>query len=225
MPSPTLPTSSCEDLEAAATAAARLVAACQKTVEDAKAYEAELAQLRVRHAAILQLREASAGARAKVQDAIAAVARAVQRKAAAVIKRAAGQRAEARASARVALEQALAACGGMDIDPTTLSPMHAAAHTEALRYLHEDLAAEPPVETIVQVWRSMTCTTAAELHVPPCPWFVRLRACGCVCRAVTPAATAASPRCHPGRRGEGRRPGGQADEVEAGPATRPRPHP
>jgi len=216
VPSPTLSTSSCEDLEAAATAAARLVAACEKTVEDAKAYEAELAQLRVRHAAILQLREASAGARAKVQDAIAAVARAVQREAAAVIKRAAEQRAAARASARVALEQALAACGGMDIDPTTLSPMHAAAHTEALRCLHEDLAAEPPVETIVQVWRPMTCTlyyrSRTPRHaVPTCDVLVCSFACMCVCRAVTPAATAASPRCHTGRRGEGRRPGGQGD--------------
>ena len=210
-----LPASSDEDLDAMTTAAARLVAACEKAVEDAKAYEAEVAeQLRVIHerreqerqTAILQLREATAGARAQVGDAIAAVARAVQREAAAVIKRAAEQRAAARASAREALEQALTACGGMDIDPTTLSPIHAAAHTEALRCLHEDLAAEPPVETIVQVWRPMTCTLYYRSRTPPhtvptCDVLVCSFAC--VCRAVTPAATASSPRGHSGRRGEG----------------------
>ena len=161
VPSPTLATSTCEDLEAAATAAARLVAACEKAVEDAKTYEAAVAeQLRASHerreqarqAALLQLGDAAAGARAQVQDDIAAVARAVQGGDAADIKRAAELRAVARASAREALEQALAACGGTDIDPTTLSPMDAAAHAEALQCLHDDLAAEPPVEALVQVW-------------------------------------------------------------------------
>ena len=154
VPSPTLATSTCEDLEAAATAAARLVAACEKAVEDAKTYMAAVTeQLRAtRQAALLQLGDAVAGARAQVQDAIAAVARAVQGEDAADIKRAAEQRAVARASAREALEQALAACGGTDIDPTTLSPMDAAAYAEALRCLDEDVAAEPPVEALVQVW-------------------------------------------------------------------------
>ena len=158
---PTLPAPSCEDLEVAATAAARLVAACEKAVEDDRASEVAVAeQLRASHerreqarqAALLQLGDAAAGARAQVQDAIAAVARAVQGGDAADIKRAAELRAVARASAREALEQALAACGGTDIDPTTLSPMDAAAHAEALQCLHDDLAAEPPVEALVQVW-------------------------------------------------------------------------
>ena len=154
VPSPTLATSTCEDLEAAATVAARLVAACEKAVEDAKTYMAAVTeQLRAtRQAALLQLGDAVAGARAQVQDAIAAVARAVQGGDAADIKRAAELRAVARASAREALEQALAACGGTDIDPTTLSPMDAAAYAEALRCLDEDVAAEPPVEALVQVW-------------------------------------------------------------------------
>ena len=161
VPPPTVPASSCGDLEVAATAAARLVAACEKAVEDDRASEAAVAeQLRASHerreqarqAALLQLGDAAAGARAQVQDAIAAVARAVQGGDAADIKRAAELRAVARASAREALEQALAACGGTDIDPTTLSPMDAAAHAEALQCLHDDLAAEPPVEALVQVW-------------------------------------------------------------------------
>ena len=161
VPPPTLPAPSCLDLEIAATAAARLVEACEKAVAGAKTYEAAVAeQLRASHerraearqAALLQLGDAVAGARAQVQDAIAAVARAVQGDDAADIKRAAEQRAVARASAREALEQALAACGGTDIDPTTLSPMDAAAYAEALRCLHEDVAAEPPVEALVQVW-------------------------------------------------------------------------
>ena len=46
VPSPTEPVSSPEDLEAAATAAARLVAACERAVEDAKAYEAAVAEQR-----------------------------------------------------------------------------------------------------------------------------------------------------------------------------------
>ena len=228
VPSPTLATSTCEDLEAAATVAARLVAACEKAVEDAKAYEAAVAeQLRASHerraearqAALLQLGGAVAGARAQVQDAIAAVARAVQGEDAADIKRAAEQRAVARASARVAMEQALAACGGTDIDPTTLSPTDAAAYADALQCLHQDLAGEPPVQQLVQVW--WCAGPAYALYTTHVPCVL----CPCVCRVVTPAATAAGPRGRAGRRGEGRRPGGEAGEAEAGPATRPRPHP
>ena len=109
VPSPTEPASSPEDLEAAATAAARLVAACEQAVEDAKAYETAVEeQLRAsyerraaaRQAALLQLVEVTAAARAQVQDAIAAVARAVDEGEVANIKRAAEERGEARASAR-----------------------------------------------------------------------------------------------------------------------------
>ena len=207
VPPPTLPTPSCEDLEVAATAAARLVAACEKAVEDDRASEAAVAeQLRASHearqAALLQLGEATAGARAQVQDAIAAVARAVQGDDAADIKRAAEQRAVARASAREALEQALAACGGTDIDPTTLPPTDASAYTDALQCLHQDLAGEPPVQQLVQVW---WCAGPAY---PTYTTHVPCVLCACVCRVVTPAATAAGPRGRAGRRGEGRRPGG-----------------
>ena len=228
VPSPTLATSTCEDLEAAATVAARLVAACEKAVEDAKAYEAAVAeQLRASHerraearqAALLQLGEATAGARAQVQGATAVVARAVQGEDAADIKRAAEQRAVARASARVAMEQALAACGGTDIDPTTLPPTDAAAYADALQCLHQDLAGEPPVQQLVQVW--WCAGPAYALYTTHVPCVL----CPCVCRVVTPAATAAGPCGHTGRRGQGRRPGVQAGEAEAGPATRPRPHP
>ena len=109
VPSPTAPASSPEDLEAAVTAAARLVAACEQAVEDAKAYEAAVEEQRratyerraaARQAALLQLVEVTASARAQVQDAIAAVARAVDEGEVANIKRAAEERGEARASAR-----------------------------------------------------------------------------------------------------------------------------
>ena len=109
VPSPTEPVSSPEDLEAVVTAAARLVAACERAVEDAKAYETAVEeQLRAsyerraaaRQAALLQLVEVTAGARAQVEDAVAAVARAVDEGEVANIKRAAEERGEARASAR-----------------------------------------------------------------------------------------------------------------------------
>ena len=217
VPPPTVPASSCGDLEVAATAAARLVAACEKAVEDAKTYMAAVTeQLRAtRQAALLQLGDAVAGARAQVQDAIAAVARAVQGDDAADIKRAAEQRAVARASAREALEQALAACGGTDIDPTTLPPTDAAAYTDALQCLHQDLAGEPPVQQLVQVW---WCAGPAY---PTYTTHVPCVLCPCVCRVVTPAATAAGPRSHAGRGGEGRRAGVRAGEVEAAPAAWP----
>ena len=193
VPSPTEPVSSPEDLEAVVTAAARLVAACERAVEDAKAYEAAVEeQLRAsyerraaaRQAALLQLVEVTAGARAQVEDAIAAVARAVDEGEVANIKRAAEERGEARASARGGLEQALAACGGTNIDTTTLAPTDAAAYAEALQCLRDDVAAEAPVDALVQVRRCdhgyCRCSCLADVS---CVGYLCMCVCVC-CRVV-----------------------------------------